>query len=165
MFFKKGLKDSSLIQKLTMKNPRMSEEMLDITNKYALVGEATLNTREQKKEELVHTTIRRGKRIVPSTWWNGRKTRSIYPGRVNLKAFWITSSFSTPRECIRPGTATDSKVLQMRCSRRPKGSIKRKSSKNPRVTSLKLIRRSTISMVILTHMSQGGSINSQFRKS
>jgi hypothetical protein len=36
MFFKKGLKDSSLIRKLAMKNPRASEEMLAITNKYAL---------------------------------------------------------------------------------------------------------------------------------
>jgi hypothetical protein len=30
MFFKKGLRDSSLIRKLAMKNPRMSEEMLTI---------------------------------------------------------------------------------------------------------------------------------------
>jgi hypothetical protein len=51
MFFKKGLRDSSLICKLAMKNPKMSEEMLAITNKYALAEEATLNTREQKKEK------------------------------------------------------------------------------------------------------------------
>jgi hypothetical protein len=38
MFFKKGLKDSSLIYKLTMKNPRISEEMLAIANKYVLTG-------------------------------------------------------------------------------------------------------------------------------
>jgi hypothetical protein len=48
MFFKKGLRNSSLIRKLVMKNPKMSEEMLAITNKYALTEEATLNTREQK---------------------------------------------------------------------------------------------------------------------
>jgi hypothetical protein len=41
----------------------------------------------------------------------------------------------------------------MRCSRRPKGLIKRKSPKNPWVTSPKLIGRSTISMVAPTHMS------------
>jgi hypothetical protein len=46
MFFKKGLKDSSLIHKLTMMNPRTSEEMLSIANKYALAKEATLDTRE-----------------------------------------------------------------------------------------------------------------------
>jgi hypothetical protein len=46
MFFKKGLKDSSLIYKLAMRNPRMLEEMLAIANKYALAEEATLNTRE-----------------------------------------------------------------------------------------------------------------------
>jgi hypothetical protein len=55
MFFKKGLKDSSLIWKLTIKNLRMSEEMFAIANKYALAEEATLNTREQKKKELGHT--------------------------------------------------------------------------------------------------------------
>jgi hypothetical protein len=50
MFFKKGLRDSSLIQKLTMKNPRMSEQMFSITNRYTLAEEATLDIREQKKE-------------------------------------------------------------------------------------------------------------------
>ncbi len=39
-----------------MKNPRMSEEMLAITNKYALAEEATLDNKEQKKEnESGHT--------------------------------------------------------------------------------------------------------------
>jgi hypothetical protein len=50
MFFKKGLRDSSLIRKLAMKNPWMSEQMLAISNKYALAEEVTLDTREQKKE-------------------------------------------------------------------------------------------------------------------
>jgi hypothetical protein len=50
MFLKKGLGDSSLIRKLSMKNPRMSEQMFSITNKYALAEEAILDTREQKKE-------------------------------------------------------------------------------------------------------------------
>jgi hypothetical protein len=48
MFFKKGLKDSSLIRKVTMKNHRTSETMFTISNKYALVEEATLDTKEQK---------------------------------------------------------------------------------------------------------------------
>jgi hypothetical protein len=46
MFFKKGLRDPALICKLTMKNPRMLEVMFAIANKYSLVEEATLNTRE-----------------------------------------------------------------------------------------------------------------------
>jgi antitoxin component of MazEF toxin-antitoxin module len=50
MFFKKRLKDSSLIQMLTMKNPRMSEQMFSIANRYALAEEATPDNREQKKE-------------------------------------------------------------------------------------------------------------------
>jgi hypothetical protein len=51
MLFKKGLRDSSLICKLAMKNPRTSKEMLAITNKYALDEEVTLDTREQKKHK------------------------------------------------------------------------------------------------------------------
>jgi hypothetical protein len=49
MFFKKGLKDSSLIRKLAMKNPKTSEEILAIAKKYALAEEATLDNREQKE--------------------------------------------------------------------------------------------------------------------
>jgi hypothetical protein len=55
MFFKKGPRDPPLICKLTMKNPRTSEAMFSIANKYALAEEATLDTRKQKKEkELGH---------------------------------------------------------------------------------------------------------------
>jgi hypothetical protein len=50
MFFKRGLMDPPLICKLTMKNPRMSEEMFAIANKYALAEEVTLDTRDQKME-------------------------------------------------------------------------------------------------------------------
>jgi hypothetical protein len=73
MFFKKGIKDSSLIHKLAIKNPRTSEEMLDTANKYALAEEATLDTREQKKDRELAiwislgpagVTTRRGKRIA-----------------------------------------------------------------------------------------------------
>jgi hypothetical protein len=51
MFSMMGLKDSTLICKLAMKNPRTSEEMLVITNKYTLVEEATLETWESKKDK------------------------------------------------------------------------------------------------------------------
>jgi hypothetical protein len=51
MYFNKGLNDSSLISKLAMKNPRTFEEMLEITKEYALAEEATLNTRDQKKDK------------------------------------------------------------------------------------------------------------------
>jgi hypothetical protein len=50
MFFKKGPREPSLIRKLAMKNPRTSKEMFYITNRYALAEEATLNSREHKKE-------------------------------------------------------------------------------------------------------------------
>jgi hypothetical protein len=49
MFFNKGLKDSSLIRKLTMKNLRTSKQMFSIANRYALAEEATHNTREQNE--------------------------------------------------------------------------------------------------------------------
>jgi hypothetical protein len=55
MFYKKGLRDTSLIRKLTMKNPRTSEEMLAIANKYALAEEVALDTREQKETESSHS--------------------------------------------------------------------------------------------------------------
>jgi hypothetical protein len=46
MFFKKGLRDSSLICKIAMKNHRMSEEMLAIANKYTLAEKATFNNKD-----------------------------------------------------------------------------------------------------------------------
>jgi hypothetical protein len=51
MFFKKGLRDPAMIRKLAMKSPRMSKAMFVIANRYALAEEATLDTREQKKEK------------------------------------------------------------------------------------------------------------------
>jgi hypothetical protein len=51
MFFKTGLRDSSLIFKLTKENRRTSEAMFTIDNKYALAEEVTLDTRVQKKEK------------------------------------------------------------------------------------------------------------------
>jgi hypothetical protein len=50
MFSKKGLRDSSLIRKLAMKNLRTSKEMFSIAHKYALAEEVTLDTREQNKD-------------------------------------------------------------------------------------------------------------------
>jgi hypothetical protein len=50
MFFKKGLRDSSLIRKLAMKNPRTSEEMLAIVNKYALAEEATFDNKDPNRD-------------------------------------------------------------------------------------------------------------------
>jgi hypothetical protein len=38
-----------------MKKPRTSEAMFFVTNKYALVEEATIDTREQKEKESGHT--------------------------------------------------------------------------------------------------------------
>jgi hypothetical protein len=128
----------------------------------------TQENRRRRRSRATRTSLahpramtRRGRQIVLSIRWNGHDaTSSTGPSLVNLKASWITSVFSTPRESKRPETMIDFKVLQMRCSRWPKGSIKRKSLKNPRATSLKLTRRSTTSMVAPIRMSQGGSRNS-----
>jgi hypothetical protein len=54
MLLKKGLRDSSLIHNLTTKNSRTSEEILAITNKYAMAEEATHNNKETKREESDH---------------------------------------------------------------------------------------------------------------
>jgi hypothetical protein len=51
MFFKKGLKDSTLIRKLAMKNLKTSEEMFTIANMYAPTEEATFETTETKKDK------------------------------------------------------------------------------------------------------------------
>jgi hypothetical protein len=50
MFFKKGLRDSSLIHELTMKKPRTSKEMLAIANKYALAEEVTLDNKDSNRD-------------------------------------------------------------------------------------------------------------------
>jgi hypothetical protein len=79
MFFKKGLMDSSMIHKLTIKNPRTSKEMLAIANKYALVEEATIDTRDQKKDkESVHSD-------QPSTSKNNDKKRKLDCSMVNIE--------------------------------------------------------------------------------
>jgi hypothetical protein len=81
MFFKKGLRDSSLIHKLTMKNPRTSEEMLAITNKYAMAEEVTPDTRDQKKDkELGHSD-------QPSTSKNNDKKRKEDHSMANVE--WL----------------------------------------------------------------------------
>jgi hypothetical protein len=49
MFFRKGLREPSLIRKLAMKNPRTSKEMFYIANRCTLAEEATLDNREQKE--------------------------------------------------------------------------------------------------------------------
>jgi hypothetical protein len=76
---------------------------------------------------------------------------------VNLKAYWIASTFSTPRKSTRYRTVIDSKVSQKKYSRLLKGLIKRNRLKNLRATSPKLTKRSTTSMVAPIHMSKGGS--------
>jgi hypothetical protein len=53
--FQEGTQGLVLDPQAHMKNPRTSEEMFPIANKYALAKEATLDTREQKKEESGHT--------------------------------------------------------------------------------------------------------------
>jgi hypothetical protein len=50
MFLKKGLRDSYLICKFTIKNPKTSDEMLVITNKYALAEEATFNNSDPNRD-------------------------------------------------------------------------------------------------------------------
>jgi hypothetical protein len=49
-----------------------------------------------------------------------------------LKVSWIASAISTPKESIRPGTVTDSKVSQMKYSRQPRGCDQEKKPKEPK---------------------------------
>jgi hypothetical protein len=157
MFFKKGLEDLSLIWKVAMKNLRMSEAMFAIANKYALAEEATLDTREQKKEKESGYTdhpssskghnkkrkVDRSINVVERPWHN----KEYRPKPGEFEGFLDHICIFHPRKTTRLRTVTDSKVSQMKCSRRSKGPIMRKSLKNPTMTSPKLTRRSTTSMV------------------
>jgi hypothetical protein len=51
MFFKKGLRDPTLIRKLAMKKLGTSEAIFTISNRYTLAEEVTLDAWEQKKEK------------------------------------------------------------------------------------------------------------------
>jgi hypothetical protein len=144
-----------------MKNPRMLEQMFSIANRYTLTEEATPDTKEQKESghqtSSAHprATTRRESQTVLSMRWSGLVViRSTDPGQMNSKASWIIFAFSTPRECARPKTTTDSKVSQMRFSRRPSRPIKKRSLRILRATSPRCTRRSTISLVALTHLSR-----------
>jgi hypothetical protein len=107
-------------------------------------------------------TTRRENQTVLSMWYNDLVViSSIGLGRVNSKASCITFTFFTLRDSTRPETVTDSKVLQMRFSRRPSRSIKRRSPRSSSVTSLKLIMRTTTFLAASTRMSPRGSKNSQ----
>jgi hypothetical protein len=164
--------DSSLIRKLTMENLRMSKEMFSIAIKYALAKEATFNTREQKEKESGHTDQpgsskghdkkRKADHSV-NTMERLQHHKEYWPRLGDFEGF--ASASSNPKESTRSRTATDSKVLQMRFSRRPEVPIKRKSLRNPTMTSPKPIRGSTTSMVAPIYMSQGGSRNSQTGRS
>jgi hypothetical protein len=126
MFFKKGLMDSSLIRKLTMENLRMSKEMFNIAIKYALAKEATFNTREQKEKESGHTDQpgsskghdkkRKADRSVNAVE-QLQHHKEYRPRLGDFEGF--ASASSNPRNSTRSRTVTDSKVLQMRFSRRP----------------------------------------------
>jgi hypothetical protein len=138
-----------------------------------LAEEATLDTKEQKKESghtdqastsKGHDKKRKaGCSINAVEWpWHHKEHR---PRPWEFEGFLDRICIFHPRESTRPRTTTESKVSQMSFSRRPKGPIKRKSLRILRETSLRLIKRSTTSMVAPSHMSQGGSKNSQPRRS
>jgi hypothetical protein len=167
MFFRKGLRDPTLIHKLTLKIPRMLEAIFAIANKHALAKEATLDTREQKKEKdsghadqpsssKGHSKKRKTDCSINAVEWP-QHNKEYRPRLGEFEGFLDRICIFTPRESTRPGIATNSKVSQMKYSERQKGLIKRRSPKNLRATSSKLTRRPTISMVALILMSQGGS--------
>jgi hypothetical protein len=120
MFFKKGLRDASLIRKLTMKNPRMSEDMLAITNKSALAEEVTLDTSEQKKEKESghldqpssskgHDKKRKEDHHVNNVERSRRK-KEYWSRPGEFEGFLYCTCIFHPRESTRPRTAIDSKV-------------------------------------------------------
>jgi hypothetical protein len=175
MFFKKGLRNPSLICKLIMKNPRTSEAMFTIANKYDLAEEATLDTREQEKEkDLGHVDQPSSSKGHDKKWEADRSVNAVEQSRCNKEyrprrgefvGFLDRICIFHPRESTRLRTAIDSKVSQMKYSRWPNGPIKRKRLKNQRATFPKLTSRSTTSTVAPILISQGKSRNSQLGRS
>jgi hypothetical protein len=166
---------ASLIRMLAMKNHRTPEEMLAITNKYALAKEASLDTKEKKKEkELGHSeqpisSKGQNKKGKANHSMNNmerlRCKKKCRPRSSEFEGCLDQISIFHPRESTRLGNETDSKVSHMWCSRWPKSPIKRRSPEIQRTTSLKLTRRSTTSMMDTIPMRQGGSKNSQLGRS
>jgi hypothetical protein len=122
MFFKKGLRYSSLIHKLAIKNLRTSEEMLAITNKYTLAMEATLYNRDIKKDKEPSQSDRPGPSKINDEKRNPnrsmanveqpRHSRTKYQSRPGeFEGFLDRICMFLPRENIRLGTATDCKGL------------------------------------------------------
>jgi hypothetical protein len=123
-----------------MKNPRTSEEIVSITNKYALAEEMTLDTREQKKESghMDQPSLSKGddmKRKADrsiNVVERPRRHKEYRPKSGEFEGFLDHISFFHLQESTRPETLTDYKVLQMRFSRWKKVPIKRKSMRIPR---------------------------------
>jgi hypothetical protein len=161
--------DSSLIRKFIMKNPRTLEQMFSITNRYALAEEATLHTREQKKEP--------GHPDQPSSSKGHNKKRKLN---------YSVNAVERPHHHkeYRPKLGEFEGFLDRNCIFHPQGKhktqdynrlqgfvdevlktasrlIKRRSSRIPRVTSPRPTRRSTIFLVAPTRMSPRERKNSQ----
>jgi hypothetical protein len=111
MFFKKGLRDSSLIRKLAMKNLRASEEMLSTGNKYALDEEETLDTREQKKDK------EQGPSYQPSSSKSHDKKRKVDCSMNNVE--WLHR-----KKEYRPRTGEFEGILDQICIFHPSGKHK-----------------------------------------
>jgi hypothetical protein len=143
MFFKKGLRDSSLIQKLIMKTSGCQSRCFPSPTGMPWPRRRPSTQESRRRSRVTQISLahreamtRRESWIVLSMQLNELIViRSTGPGLVNLKASWIAFAFSTPRESTRPESMTDSKVWPMRFSRRPSQSIKRRSPRIPRVTS------------------------------
>jgi hypothetical protein len=124
MFFKKGLRDSSLICMLTKKNPRTSEEILEIANKYALAEEATLDTRDQKEDkEQGHSTqpntLKNNDTKRTSDWSvanieRPHRNKEYRPQTRAFEGFVDQICILHPKENTGLRTAIDCKALQMR---------------------------------------------------
>jgi hypothetical protein len=129
-----------------MKNPRTSEEMLAIANKYALVEEATLKTRESKKDKKSSHSDRPGtsksnnrKRkpyhCVANVEKPCRNRTEYWPRSGEYEGFMYAIFIFHPKENIRLGTTTSYKVSPTRSSNRPKRLNKRRRRRTQRTTS------------------------------
>jgi hypothetical protein len=121
-FFKKGLRDLSLVHMLTMKDPSSFEEMLAIANKYAVAEEVTLDNRDTQKDK------EPGQSDRPSTSKNNDKKRKLdhsvagvhqlcynkieyWPWPEEFEGFLDRICIFHPKKSTRFSTATDCRGL------------------------------------------------------
>jgi hypothetical protein len=151
----------------------MSEEMFYITNRYAMVEEATLDTRERKKElghmdqpssSKDHDKKRKADHSVNAVEWP-HLHKEYHPKLGEFKGFLDHICIFHPQGKHKTRYCDQLQCFADEILKTAKMPHKRRSPRIPRATSPKLTKRTTTSLVAPTCMSPKGSKNSQPERS